>query len=74
MQRVGVAPAQSSLDAKMSWPLPTGIAVLPFENLSADPNNAFFADGVQDEILNDLEMFRPQFSKPRSRQGCLYSF
>ncbi len=35
-------------------PLPAGIAVLPFENLSADPENAFFADGVQDEILNDL--------------------
>src|SRR5213083_3102247 len=30
------------------------IAVLPFENLSTDPDNAFFADGVQDEILNDL--------------------
>src|SRR5438552_3468826 len=30
------------------------IAVLPFGNLSADPDNAFFADGVQDEILNDL--------------------
>ena len=30
------------------------IAVLPFENLSADPANAFFADGVQDEILTDL--------------------
>jgi TolB-like protein/Tfp pilus assembly protein PilF len=35
-------------------PLPGGIAVLPFENLSTDPENAFFADGVQDEILNDL--------------------
>src|SRR5437667_12130525 len=30
------------------------IAVLPFENLSADPENTFFADGIQDEILNDL--------------------
>jgi len=30
------------------------IAVLPFENLSADPENAFFTDGIQDEILNDL--------------------
>jgi adenylate cyclase len=30
------------------------IAVLPFENLSADRENAFFADGVQAEILNDL--------------------
>ena len=30
------------------------IAVLPFENLSRDPDNAFFADGMQDEILTDL--------------------
>src|SRR4029453_11393385 len=30
------------------------IAVLPFANLSRDPDNAFFADGVQDEILTDL--------------------
>jgi hypothetical protein len=33
-------------------------AVLPFENLSADPENAFFTDGVQDEILNDLAKSR----------------
>jgi len=30
------------------------IAVLPFENRSRDPDNAFFTDGVQDEILTDL--------------------
>jgi TolB-like protein/Flp pilus assembly protein TadD len=30
------------------------IAVLPFENLSRDPDNAFFADGVQDDILTKL--------------------
>ena len=30
------------------------IAVLPFENLSTDRENAFFADGVQDEILTNL--------------------
>jgi len=30
------------------------IAVLPFENLSRDPDNAFFADGVQEEILTRL--------------------
>src|SRR5205809_660770 len=30
------------------------IAVLPFSNLSKEPENAFFADGVQDEILTDL--------------------
>jgi TolB-like protein/Tfp pilus assembly protein PilF len=30
------------------------IAVLPFENLSEEKANAFFANGVQDEILTDL--------------------
>nr|MBA3649963.1 hypothetical protein [Chthoniobacterales bacterium] len=30
------------------------IAVLPFENLSENKENAFFADGVQDEILTNL--------------------
>src|SRR5438034_3796667 len=30
------------------------IAVLPFSNLSKEQGNAFFADGVQDEILTDL--------------------
>src|SRR6516164_341841 len=32
----------------------TGIAVLPFENLSNDREDAFFTDGVQDEILTRL--------------------
>src|SRR5205814_8044031 len=30
------------------------VTVLPFENLSADPEDAFFTVGVQDEIRNDL--------------------
>jgi len=30
------------------------IAVLPFDNLSRDPDNAFFTEGVQDEILTRL--------------------
>jgi serine/threonine-protein kinase len=35
--------------------IPTkSIAVLPFENLSTNPENAFFADGVQDEVLTYL--------------------
>jgi serine/threonine protein kinase/tetratricopeptide (TPR) repeat protein len=34
--------------------LTTGIAVLPFENLSDEKEHAFFADGVQDDILTRL--------------------
>ena len=37
-----------------SRPAPKGIAVLPFENLSQDPDNAYFADGIQEEILTRL--------------------
>src|SRR6476661_6144314 len=35
-------------------PVTTGIAVLPFENLSDDKEHAYFADGVQDDILTKL--------------------
>src|SRR5438309_4339397 len=38
----------------ISRPVTTGIAVLPFENLSEDKEHAFFADGVQDDILTKL--------------------
>jgi TolB-like protein/Flp pilus assembly protein TadD/tRNA A-37 threonylcarbamoyl transferase component Bud32 len=51
---VGVTVWKSESPHPISPLLPAGIAVLPFENLSADPENVFFTDGVQDEILNDL--------------------
>src|SRR5262249_47044304 len=35
-------------------PVPNGIAVLPFENLSPDPGNAYFAEGIHQEILTRL--------------------
>jgi TolB-like protein/Flp pilus assembly protein TadD len=35
-------------------PITTGIAVLPFENLSEDKEHVFLADGVQDDILTRL--------------------
>jgi len=38
----------------ISRPETKGIAVLPFENLSPDPDNAYFADGIQEEILTRL--------------------
>ena len=45
--------------ANYSRPPPTkSIAVLPFENLSHDPNNAYFADGIQEEILTRLAKHR----------------
>jgi TolB-like protein/Tfp pilus assembly protein PilF len=59
-----LAAALLALAAVVGWnvwtselfrPVPEkSIAVLPFENLSRDPDNAYFAEGVQDEILNSL--------------------
>jgi serine/threonine protein kinase len=41
--------------APMLAPLPEkSIAVLPFENLSAEKSDAFFADGIQDDVLTSL--------------------
>src|SRR5438874_825870 len=40
-------PMETQMDA-------IGIAVLPFENFSDDKENAFFADGIQDDILTSL--------------------
>ncbi len=39
---------------RSSESLAKSIAVLPFENLSRDPDNAYFAEGVQEEILTRL--------------------
>jgi TolB-like protein/Tfp pilus assembly protein PilF len=47
------APSSATAPAPVAIP-EKSIAVLPFENLSRDPDNAFFTDGVQDEILTDL--------------------
>ena len=38
--------------------LSNSIAVLPLENLSSDPDNAFFAAGIHDSILNELAKIR----------------
>ena len=49
-----VQPAER-ISARRSSPIPEkSIAVLPFENLSDDPHNAYFADGVHDDILTSL--------------------
>ena len=52
--------ASSSRQPKRTKPGgdPASIAVLPFADLGADPGNAFFADGLTDEIIADLSTVR----------------
>src|SRR5438876_5063939 len=40
--------------ARSFTPMERSIAVLPFENLSSEKENAYFAEGIQDEILTRL--------------------
>ena len=50
---VGILLVRSPLDDQEGV-LPNSVAVLPFENLSPDPNDAYFAAGLHDEILSRL--------------------
>src|SRR5205085_9200438 len=47
-------------DAESGLPLPDkpSIAVLPFSNLSDDPRQDYFADGIVEEIITDLSRVR----------------
>ncbi len=49
--------AGSSVDADPLGGLPA-LAVLPFTNLSADPEQEYFADGVVDDLITALSRFR----------------
>ncbi len=49
-----VSPDQTKATAPVIAIPEKSIAVLPFENLSRDPDNAYFVDGIQDEILTRL--------------------
>jgi adenylate cyclase len=49
-----ITPTASARTEAVIAPPNKSIAVLPFDNLSRDPDNAYFCEGVQDEILTRL--------------------
>jgi TolB-like protein/DNA-binding SARP family transcriptional activator len=53
--RDGLHPPGPALPSKPS------IAVLPFQNLSGDPEQEYFADGIVEEIITELSRFRSLF-------------
>jgi adenylate cyclase len=51
----------SKLGTALSFPDKPSIAVLPFQNMSSDPEQEFFADGMVEEITTALSRFKALF-------------
>ena len=50
----GWNPARPRVETPPAAPADKSVAVLPFDNFNRDPENAYFANGIQDEILTRL--------------------
>jgi class 3 adenylate cyclase len=61
--RVRLSEAQRGTSPKSALALPDvpSIAVLPFQNMSGDPEREYFADGVVEEIITALSRFKNLF-------------
>src|SRR6202790_2212011 len=69
--RLAAGARQRKADAEVAIEAPTGvartsIAVLPFLNLSTDPDNDYFCDGLAEELLSALTKIRQLFVVARS--------
>ena len=68
--RVEISPSEQPVeldaDEAVGGVLSNSIAVLPFENLSPDPDNAYFAAGIHESTLNQLAKIRDLIVMSRS--------
>ncbi len=55
------AAALPSLATPLPLPDKPSIAVLPFQNMSGDPEQEFFADGITEDVITDLSRFHSLF-------------
>jgi TolB-like protein/DNA-binding SARP family transcriptional activator len=55
------APRAEPMPAQLPLPSKPSIAVLPFRNMSGDPNRQYFIDGITEDIITELSRFRQLF-------------
>jgi TolB-like protein/class 3 adenylate cyclase/tetratricopeptide (TPR) repeat protein len=60
-QRVGASSALKVASPSLSLPHKPSIAVLPFQNMSGDPEQEYFADGMVEDIITALSRFKSLF-------------
>jgi TolB-like protein len=57
-----IAPARTAPSPKpLALPDKPSVAVLPFANMSGDPEQAYFSDGITEDIITELSRFRSLF-------------
>ena len=54
-------PDAGSGQVPLALPDKPSIAILPFDNMSSDPEQEFFADGIAEDIITELSKFRSLF-------------
>jgi TolB-like protein/DNA-binding winged helix-turn-helix (wHTH) protein/Tfp pilus assembly protein PilF len=70
--KIGIAAAVLGVLAASSWwlvrpkPGPYAIAVLPFKNLSSEPDSDYFSDGLTDEVIHNLSLIEGLQVKSRT--------
>jgi adenylate cyclase len=61
MVGAGVLPSRPEAQKPLPLPDKPSIAVLPFQNMSGDPEQEYFADGMVEEIITALSRFKSLF-------------
>lgn len=69
--RVHCGPSAAGSQASLPLAEKPSIAVLPFQNLSGDPAQVYFSDGITEDIITELSRFRSLFVVARNSSFSL---